>query len=296
MRLIVRTLLTLLTFLAATAHAQASDYALEHLRGGVYRFVAGNYRSLVVVAKSAVVLTDPIDATAATWLKREVERRFAKPIRFVVYSHDHSDHTYGGAELAEETTVVVSQRLARESLVLTRARTRLPDLVFDESLTLYVDDHRIHLQYHGPNNGKGSVSMRVEPEGVLYVVDWIVLGRMPYRDLIGYDIHGMIRSTREVLTRDFALFVGGHGKVGKARDVRHYLGYLEALHEAVLEGMRAGKSLTQLQTEIRLPAYATLPKYEAWLAENVAGVYRMLRDDAYLSMRPEVPAPATPEP
>jgi hypothetical protein len=79
----------------------------------------------------------------------------------------------------------------------------------------------------------------------------LVPGRMPYRDLPGCDIHGMIRSTREVLT---------------------------------------GESLETLQSEIRLPGYADLPMYEEWLPLKVAGVYRTLMEKSHFDLRPDVDA------
>ena len=60
-------------------------------------------------------------------------------------------------------------------------------------------DSSVELKYHGTNNGRGNVSMRFMPANVMYVVDWIVIGRMPYKDLIGYDINGMIHSPKLIL-------------------------------------------------------------------------------------------------
>ncbi len=46
----------------------------------------------------------------------------------------------------------------------------------------------------------------MKPEKVLFVVDWIVLGRMPWKKLWSYDIQGMINSTRDALNLDFDVF------------------------------------------------------------------------------------------
>ena len=114
---------------------------------------------------------------------------------------------------------------------------------------------------------------------------------MPYKDLPGYDIHGMIRSTREVLDQaPFELFIGGHADAGGRADVARYLGYLEALYTAVRDGMLDGKTLATLQAEVRLDAYSDLRMYEAWLPLNVAGVYRTLIDMSYFNFRPDIEA------
>jgi glyoxylase-like metal-dependent hydrolase (beta-lactamase superfamily II) len=214
-------------------------------------------------------------------------------VRHVIYSHNHYDHIYGGEVFDDPGTVFVAHRLARDDIVRTRARTRVPDLTFEHDLALTLGGQTLRLRYHGPNNGRGSISMLFEKQRVLFVVDWIVVGRMPWKALQGYDIDGMIRSTREVLALPWDTFVGGHGAIGKRRDVKRYLSYLEALYAAVRDGMLAGKSLRTLQQTIRLDAFADLGRYEAWLPLNIAGVYRTLSDQSYLLKRPEA-GPARP--
>ncbi len=283
----------LLPFLLVAASLPAASaetrYQIEQMKDNVYRFSAGHYRSVFMVTEAGIFATDPIDAEAASWLRDELAERFADaPIRYVAYSHNHIDHTRGGRELAPPQAPIISHRLAREDLLRTRADTRLPDVVFDQELSVHLGGSDVHLRYHGTNNGRGSVSMSFMPANVLYVVDWIVLGRMPYKDLKGYDIHGMINSTREVLETDFDLLIGGHAEAGTRQDVEHYLGYLEALYAAVRDGMLQGKSLDQLKQDIRLDKYKDLAMYEEWLPLNIEGVYRTLNDQSYFDMRSDI--------
>lgn len=280
----------LLIFFSLNAAAQ-DKYQIEHMKDNVYRFTAEHYRSAFMVTREGIFVTDPINKDAAAWLKEELRKRFNLPIRYLAYSHNHVDHTLGGEVLAGEGVTVVAHEYAAEDLRWTRAPTAMPDLSFRDDMTIRLGDSYVELKYHGPNNGRGSVSMRFMPANVLFVVDWIVLGRMPYKDLLGYDIHGMIRSTREVLAGPpFDLFIGGHAEAGTRKDVEHYLGYLEALYAAVRDGMLQGKTLKTLQAEIRLPAYSHLPMYEEWLPLNVAGVYKTLVEISYFNFRPEIDA------
>lgn len=284
-------LLVMAAALIAVRGQEPPGFQIEAVRGNIYRFVAGNYVSVFMVTDAGIVVADPISKDAAAHLKTELARRFKKPVRFVIYSHNHHDHAYGGEVFDDGTVQFVSHELAREDLVRTRARTRIPDTVFKDEMTLFVGDSRVRLRYHGVNNGRGSVSMLFEPAGVLHVVDWIVLGRMPYQDLPGYDIQGMIDSTRDVLKMDFEVFVGGHAKTGTKKDIERYLKYLETLYAAVLEGMLAGKDLAALQKEIRLDEFRDLAMYEEWLPLNIKGVYETLADRSYIPTRPDVPKP-----
>ena len=286
------TLFMMLLFLFHSISVAAEDkpaYKIEHMKDNVYRFTAGHYHSVFMVTKEGLFLTDPISEKAALYLRGALKDRFNVPIRYLAYSHNHVDHILGGQILADKCVTVVAHEYAAEDIKWTRIPTAIPNLTFHEKLTIELGDSRVELRYHGPNNGRGSVSMRFMPASVLYVVDWIVIGRMPYRDLLGYDIHGMIRSTREVLAGEpFDLFIGGHADTGTRKDVKRYLSYLEALYAAVRDGMLAGKTLERLQSEIRLPEYADLRMYEEWLPLNVAGVYKTLVEMSYFNFRPDI--------
>ncbi len=272
----------------------AEAYTIETVRGNVYRFTAGNYRSVFMVTNDGIIVTDPISTEAATYLKAELARRFNKPVRFVLYRHNHADHVYGGEVFAGPNTHFVAQELARNDLVRTQAKTQIPDVTAKNELTVSLGGSQVHLRYHRPNNGRGSVSMRFEPAHVLYVVDWITLGRLPWKDLQGYDIQGMMDSTDDVLQMDFAVFVGGHADMGSKADVKRYRGYLEDLYSAVLSRIQQGKSLAVLQRDIRLDKYKDYKMYAEWLPFNIEGTYKTLVDQSYLFYRPDIPKPATP--
>lgn len=273
-----------LTSLFVTS-AHTVNFSITPVKNNIYQFSNGTHHAVFVVTDEGIALTDPISVAAATWLKKELKSRFNVPVRYVIYSHNHPDHVYGGEVFAEPGVSFVAHQWARDDLLATQADTQIPDLVFNDEMRIFLGDTQIDLRYHGPNNGKGSVSINFPQQRVLHVVDWIVLGRMPYKTLPGYDIRGMINSTRDVLAMDFDILVGGHADTGNKDDVRFYLSYLEQLYEAVLDGMRKGQNLHQLQQEIRLDEFKSLKMYEEWLPLNIEGVYNDLIDQSYLPLR-----------
>lgn len=270
----------------------AEKYRIERIKDNVYRFTAGHYHTVFMVTEAGIFVADPLNPEAATHLKGELQKRFKRPVRYLAYSHSHVDHTLGGEVLAGPGVTVLAHEYAAEDMRWTKLPTALPEVTFRDRLKVTLGQSEVHLRYHGPNNGRGSVSMRFMPANVLFVVDWIVLGRMPYKDLQGYDIHGMIRSTREVLEEvPFEILVGGHAQIGSRKEVQRYLNYLETLYAAVRKGMLAGKDLNTLQAEIRLPEYANLPMYTEWLPLNIAGVYRTLVETSYFNFRKDIQPP-----
>jgi glyoxylase-like metal-dependent hydrolase (beta-lactamase superfamily II) len=285
---LLRTLVVLTAFAFSTV-TLAEDFSISHIKDNLYRFSNGTHHSVFAVTEEGIALTDTLSHAAASWLKKALKSRFNKPVRYVIYSHSHPDHVYGGQVFAGPDVTFIAHEWARDDLLATRANTQIPNLVFNDELTLYLGDTRIDLRYHGPNNGKGSISINFPRQRVLHVVDWVVLGRMPYKTLPGYDIRGMINSTRDVLAMDFDLLVGGHAQSGNKDAVRFYLSYLEQLYAAVLSGIREGKDLATLKQQIRLDEFQSLAMYEDWLPLNIEGVYYDLIDQSYLNRRPDIP-------
>jgi hypothetical protein len=85
-----------------------------------------------------------------------------------------------------------------------------------------------------------------------------------------------LQSIRTVEAMDFAIVSPGHGMVGGKSDVADHRHYLEELRDAVEAGMQAGRSSEELQQSIVLENYRDWFMFDAWHAENVAGMYQML--------------------
>ena len=239
------------------------------------------------MTEEGILLTDPLNLNAAKWLKKELKKRFNVPIKYVVYSHNHSDHIYGAQVFDDPETAFVAHALAKQDIQITKADTVIPDLTFKDDMAISLGGHSVELHYHGPNDGRGSISMLFKPEKLMFVVDWIVVGRMPWQKLWSYDIQGMINSTRQVLELDFEVFVGGHANIGKKSDVQRYLNYLEALYAAVINDINTGKSLEEMKRSIKLYEYSDFRQYDQWLPLNIEGTYKRLMEESGMGWRPD---------
>lgn len=127
-RLIPGALLALvLTGWSATSRAQpqAPVRQITQIAGDVYRFQNAGHYSVFMVTPAGVIVTDPINADAARWLKAEIAKRFNQPIKYLIYSHDHADHIEGG-EVFADTAIVVSHEKAKTHIVGEKRRTAVP--------------------------------------------------------------------------------------------------------------------------------------------------------------------------
>ncbi len=67
---------------AETAWAQQEPKrAITNIAGDLYRFQNNFHFSVFLVTPEGVIVTDPINADAANWLKAEIDKRFGVPIR-----------------------------------------------------------------------------------------------------------------------------------------------------------------------------------------------------------------------
>lgn len=284
--LITFLLILSLSFISSTA--VADEYEIEHIQGDIYRFIDDRHRSVFLVTNEGIVLTDPLNPKAATWLKAEIKRLFNAPIKYVIYSHNHSDHIYGAKVFDDPDTVFIAHELAAQDIKITKADTVIPDVTFKDDMLISLGGHTIELRYHGPNDGRGSISMLFQPEKLLFVVDWIVIGRMPWQKLWSYDIQGMINSTQQVLDLDFDTFVGGHADIGNKFDVQRYLNYLQDLYDAVINDIHEGKSLDEIKQSVQLENYSDLKQFDQWLPLNIEGVHERLMEESGMGWRPDI--------
>ena len=124
--------------LAAAPWAQSQQGPVREITkiaGEVYRFRNQNHYSVFAVTPAGVIVTDPINADAARWLEAEITRRFAQPVRYLVYSHDHADHSSGG-EVFADTAIVVAHEKAKAAIVGQQRPTAVPHVTFSDRMTI----------------------------------------------------------------------------------------------------------------------------------------------------------------
>lgn len=262
----------------SAAGAAAQDppkRALEQVSGDLYRFQNNFHYSAVLVTPEGVIATDPINAEAAEWLKGELASRFGKEVKYLVYSHDHADHSSGG-EVFADTAIVVAHENAKATILGEKRPTAVPDLTFSEEMTIELGGKVVELSYLGRSHSDNLIVMNFPEERALFTVDFISVKRLPYRDLSDAYFPDWIEAVKQVEAMDFDILMPGHGPLGNKEDAADHRRYLEALYGAVLAAARAGQDLEQMKASITLDKYKGWGQYEAWLPLNIEGMYKQV--------------------
>lgn len=79
--------------------------SIVQVSGDVYRFQNNQHYGLFQVTPAGIIVVDPINASAAEWLKGELATRFNVPVKYVLYSHHDWDHAAGAAVFTEAAVV-----------------------------------------------------------------------------------------------------------------------------------------------------------------------------------------------
>jgi glyoxylase-like metal-dependent hydrolase (beta-lactamase superfamily II) len=258
------------------AQQSRPDDEITKLTDDVYLFRHQFHQSIFITTPKGVIVTDPINPEAATWLKAEIKKLSDQPVRYVIYSHDHADHITGGAVFAETATFVSHWAARREILKDSRTQTPVPDLTFTDRMFIDLGGKHVELIYTGKNHSDNSLVVLLPQNKLLFAVDFIPVETVAYRTMRNDYPDEWIESLKKVEQLDFETLVPGHGKIGKKEHVQRFRGYLEDLRAAVQEQVQKGASVEEAKKTVQLPKYEQWQRYAEWFPENVEGMYRYL--------------------
>jgi glyoxylase-like metal-dependent hydrolase (beta-lactamase superfamily II) len=259
----------------AVAHAQnAPKREIVQISGDLYRFQNNFHYSVFLVTPEGVIATDPINADAAQWLKSEIASRFGKQIRYLVYSHDHADHSSGGEVFAADGAIVIAHENAKRTILGEKRPTAVPQITFKKRMTLELGGKTVELRYLGKNHSDNMIVMRFPEERTLFAVDFIPVKTVAYRDFPDAYLPEWIASLARVERMDFDILAPGHGRLGTKADVTAFREYMSDLTGQVLEQARMGKSLEETKAAVDLSKYSDWGQFEAWSPLNIDGAYQ----------------------
>ena len=255
-------------------------HSVKNIADGVYVFRWWVYRNIFIVTDEGVIVTDPMNPKASKLLRSEIRKITDKPVKYVVYSHNHHDHISGGNIFKEEGAKFVAHKNVLKQLGdHPNPVTPLPDIIFDDSYELKLGGRTLGLKYFGPNHGDSLVVMRIPEEKILFIVDIVTPRRVAFRTMPDFWPDEWIRSLKEIEKMDFDYVVSGHGPANQpaidpASVVKEQRGYLEDLMAAVKKAMDGGMhSPDALQKTVKLPKYKHWRSYDKWLPMNIERIW-----------------------
>lgn len=259
---------------------EAFGTSVKEIGNGLYVFRWWVYRNFFLVTDEGVIVADPLNPRAAGVMRKEISKITDKPVKYVIYSHNHHDHISGGTVFKEEG----AKFIAHEN-VLTQlgdhpsAVIPLPDITFEDTYTVELGGRTVELTYFGPNHGDSLVVMRLPKEKILFVVDIVTPRRVAFRTMPDFWPDEWIRSLKEIEAMDFDYVISAHGPANQpaidpASVVAEQRMYLEDLMAAVKQAMDSGThSPDKLRKTVKLPKYEHWRSYDEWLPMNIERIW-----------------------
>jgi glyoxylase-like metal-dependent hydrolase (beta-lactamase superfamily II) len=222
--------------------------------------VAGNIHMLegsggniaVSTGPDGVLIVDDQFAPLAEKIAAAIEKLDQGPIKFVLNTHWHGDHTGGNAFFGKKASIVahanVRKRLADKS---DTPKEALPVVTFGDSASVHINGEEIRLIHLGPGHTDGDSIIHFTKSGVVHMGDLFFNGRFPVVDLgSGGDVAGLLKSVDAALDKipADAKIIPGHGALGTRADLEKYRDMLVETTGLVKKAIADGKSLADVKT------------------------------------------------
>ena len=223
---------------------------------GIYMLVGrGGNIGLTVGVDGAAIIDDQF-ADMVPKIRAAVALLSEKPVKFVINTHLHGDHTGGNDAFGAAGAVIIAHDNVRKRLgigqvnpstnqpIPARAREALPVVTFADSATLHFNDEDLEFT-HLPNaHTETDIVIRFRKANVLHMGDCFV-GGFPFIDgNTGGTFDGLIRAHETVLATvdDQTKIIRGHGPLGNKAELQAYHDMLVVVRDRVAKLVKAGKT------------------------------------------------------
>ena len=225
---------------------------MKKLAKGVYAYLQpfvfySSNAGLIVGEKEAIVVDSLTNQYMIENFMGKIREVTDQPVRFLINTHPHGDHTYTN-HFFTEATVLCSSPCREATLqmpkdLIEKARQEVPamsfdgakdtpqGLVFEKSITLYPEGREIRVVCLGPGHSPSDTYVFLPQEKIVFCGDILFSGTPPL-SLAG-SVQGHLKQLEILAGLEAEIYVAGHGPVvglEKVYDARDYL--LTVLAEA----------------------------------------------------------------
>ncbi len=251
--------------LMSTASYAQDDFSkveiqTQKLADTVYMMTGSGGNLGLSAGEDAVFLIDDQFAPLTPKIEAAIAKVTDKPVRFVLNTHWHFDHTGGNENLGKAGGIIVAhenvrKRLSSEGFIeflgmktSPSPRIALPMVTFSRDLTFHVNGDEVFVLYAPKAHTDGDAIVHFKKSNVVHTGDTFFNKMYPFIDTSsGGTVEGMIRAADLVLrlADDDTKIIPGHGPLGNKADLQAYRDMLADVSARVRRLVRQGKTLDQ---------------------------------------------------
>lgn len=237
---------------------------VEKVAGTVYMLTGEGGNIGASIGDDGIVIVDDQFAPLAEKIQAALAGITNKPVRFVINTHYHGDHTGGNAIFQEKSPIIaqdnVRKRLASGGYGGNGASMKfdvkkadpkaLPIITFDHDVTVHLNGEDIRALHVANGHTDGDSVIFFTKSNVVHMGDDFVTYGFPFVDIdAGGSVRGMIAGVEQLLPQipADAKVIPGHGPVSSVQDVKNYLQMMKDTLAAVEKAKAHGMTLDQMR-------------------------------------------------
>ena len=262
------------------AAAQDQDFSKVQIKvtkvsGNIYMLEGAGGNIAASVDEDGIVIVDDQYAPLADKIAAALKGIGVtdKPVRFVINTHYHGDHTGGNLALATGGSTIIAQDNVRKRLETggkagngggvsmeqkVAATGALPIITFDHDVTVHLNGEDIRALHFPAGHTDGDAIVFFPKANVVHMGDDFVRYGYPFIDVTsGGSVQGMIAACDKVvavLPADVKV-IPGHGQLSNLAEIRDYSTMLKETSAAVQAAIKSGKTVDQMKKEKILAAW-----------------------------------------
>jgi glyoxylase-like metal-dependent hydrolase (beta-lactamase superfamily II) len=229
------------TMVSATAQETKLEFTSFQLSDTVYMLKGRGGNVGISTGKDGLYIIDDQVKQVTGPLLEAIRKISTKPIRFVINTHYHGDHTGGNEVIGAAGTVIIAhdnirKRLATEQVSIFLNKTTppsayaaLPVVTFNDQMTMHLNGESATAYYVANGHTDGDAIIHFPVSNVIHMGDMFFNGLYPYVDLdAGGSIQGMVAAAQLALSmaNESTRIIPGHGPLGMAEDLKNYQDFL----------------------------------------------------------------------
>jgi cyclase len=260
--LLIATFFTGISNMVAADDNKFKDVVIKtiEVRDGIYMLMGAGGNIGVSIGEDGVFLIDDQFAPLTEKIKAAVTKLSDQPIKFLINTHWHGDHTGGNENLGEENVLIVAHdnvyaRMSVDTLNAFGSTTpaspqqALPVITFNDTVTFRLNGHEIKAFHQSNAHTDGDSVIQFKEANVLHMGDVFFNGVYPFIDTSSEgSIDGVIRTVENILSMvdDKTKIIPGHGELSDKKGLKKYLALLTTLRSRMQKLIDEGKSVDEI--------------------------------------------------
>lgn len=216
-----------------------AQLTMEKVSANLYVIIGSGGNVAFMPTGEGVIMVDDKFAQDAPQIMARVKSVTDQPVRYLLNTHQHGDHTGGNEAMLRGNTEIIIQKNARANMVEGK-QPGIPRIAFSEESQVFLGGKEVVAKYLGRGHTNGDAVIYFPSERVLHTGDLFTQGA-PFCDTsAGGSIKEWDATLRKALALDFDTVIPGHGPVMKKADLAKYAETVATVRDRVKKACMGG--------------------------------------------------------